>query len=31
MTGGSWLFMGLAWGVVTALVVFCYYKVMTTG
>ena len=30
MTAGAWLFMGVAWGAVSALVVYCFYKVLTT-
>lgn len=31
MTAGAWLFLGIAWGGITVLVIFCYYKVFTTG
>lgn len=31
MTGSAWLFLGLAWGGITVLLVYCFYKVLTTG
>ena len=31
MTGGAWLFLGLAWGGISVLAIYCYYKVFTTG
>ena len=31
MTRGALLFMGLAWGGITVLVIYCYYKVFSTG
>jgi hypothetical protein len=30
MTGGAWLFMGLAWGGISVLLLYCYYRVLTT-
>ena len=31
MTWGALLFLALAWGGITVLVVYCYYKVFRTG
>jgi hypothetical protein len=31
MTGSAWLFLGLAWSGITVLLVYCYYRVLTTG
>lgn len=31
MTRGAWIFLGLAWGGITVLVAFCYYRVLSTG
>jgi len=30
MTGSAWLFLGLAWGGISVLLVYCYYRVLTT-
>ncbi len=30
MTTSAWVFMGLAWGGITVLLIYCYYRVLTS-